>query len=183
MIFAGNNETMLPKEIIKKYNIASPRYTSYPTILDWNRKSMNVEEFREVFEAEEQGKNRTTSVYIHLPFCESLCTFCGCHKHITKRHSVEKPYVDNVLKEWEMYEQLNGAPIKVNEIHLGGGTPTFFSALELERLLKPIVKNAEKEGLYSVEGHPNHTSKEQLKTLFDLGGEKLDTMLKSQGKD
>tara|TARA_B100000508_G_scaffold55003_3_gene42703 strand:+ start:77489 stop:78868 length:1380 start_codon:yes stop_codon:yes gene_type:complete len=169
MIFAGNNENMLPKEIIKKYNIASPRYTSYPTILDWNRKSMNVEEFRAVFEAEERGKNKTTSVYIHLPFCESLCTFCGCHKHITKRHSVEKPYVDTVLKEWEMYEQMNGAPIKVNEIHLGGGTPTFFSAQELERLIKPIVKNAEQEGLYSVEGHPNHTSKEQLKTLFNLG--------------
>lgn len=160
---------MLSKEIIKKYNVASPRYTSYPTILDWNRKSFTENEFRKVFSEEEKGMDHSTSVYIHLPFCESLCTFCGCHKHITKRHSVEKPYVDSVLKEWEMYNELNGSPVAVNEIHLGGGTPTFFSADELKRLLTPIVKNAAKNGLYSVEGHPNHSSEEQLQTLYDLG--------------
>lgn len=160
---------MLTKEIIQKYNVASPRYTSYPTILDWNRKSFSVDEFKKVFEQEEKGKHHSTSVYIHLPFCESLCTFCGCHKHITKQHSVEQPYVDALLKEWSMYEELNGEPIKVNEIHLGGGTPTFFSAEQLERLLKPIVKSADKNGLFSVEGHPNHTSEKQLATLHKLG--------------
>lgn len=160
---------MLKKEIIKKYNVASPRYTSYPTILDWNRKSFEESEFRSTFIEEEKEKDHSTSVYIHLPFCESLCTFCGCHKHITKRHSVEEPYVDALLKEWNMYNELNGTPITVNEIHLGGGTPTFFSAHELKRLLTPIVKNAAKDGLYSVEGHPNHTSSEQLQTLFNLG--------------
>ncbi len=160
---------MLNKEIIKKYNVSSPRYTSYPTILDWNRKSFEAKEFKQVFMAEERAANHTTSVYIHLPFCESLCTFCGCHKHITKRHSVEQPYVDTVLKEWEMYNQLNGEDISISELHLGGGTPTFFSAKELKRLLTPIFKNAKKDGLYSVEGHPNHTSKEQLSTLHDIG--------------
>lgn len=160
---------MLSKDIIKKYNVSSPRYTSYPTILDWNRKSFDSEEFESVFRKEERGAHHSTSVYIHLPFCESLCTFCGCHKHITKRHSVEKPYIDTVLKEWEMYNNLNGEDIHVNEVHLGGGTPTFFSAEELKRLLTPILKNASKDGLYSVEGHPNHTSNEQLETLFSLG--------------
>lgn len=160
---------MLSKEIIQKYNIASPRYTSYPTILDWNRNSFDTNEFQQVFKKNEGNEQHTTSVYIHLPFCESLCTFCGCHKHITKQHSVEAPYVDAVLKEWAMYERLNSAPIKVNEVHLGGGTPTFFSTEQLKRLLTPIVKNADKGGLFSVEGHPNHTSKEQLKMLHDLG--------------
>jgi oxygen-independent coproporphyrinogen-3 oxidase len=164
---------MLDKEIIKKYNVASPRYTSYPTILDWNRMVFTSSEFEQVFTKEEKGFNHSTSIYIHLPFCESLCTFCGCHKHITKQHSVEEPYIDALLKEWGLYNELNGSPIAVNEIHIGGGTPTFFSAKELKRLLTPIVKNASKDGLYSVEGHPNHTSIEQLETLFDLGFKRI----------
>lgn len=160
---------MLSKKVIEKYNVPSPRYTSYPTILDWNRKTFTPEEFTDKFLEKEQKKAHSTSVYIHLPFCESLCTFCGCHKYITKRHSVETPYIDSLLKEWDTYNQLNGAPITVSEVHLGGGTPTFFSAKELHRLLSPIMKNKVKEGLYSFEGHPNHTTKEQLETLHQLG--------------
>jgi len=94
---------MLSEEIINKYNVSSPRYTSYPTILDWNRMEFSAAEFAPIFVEAEQNKNHSTSVYVHLPFCESLCTFCGCHKHITKQHSVETPYIDAVIKEWRKH--------------------------------------------------------------------------------
>lgn len=160
---------MLSEAIINKYNISSPRYTSYPTILDWNRMEFSEKEFSPLFIKEEQNKNHSTSVYVHLPFCESLCTFCGCHKHITKQHSVEAPYIDAVIKEWKMYEKLNGGSIQVDEIHLGGGTPTFFAATQLKRLVEALIVKVGQQPLFSFEGHPNHTSYEQLKTLYDLG--------------
>src|SRR5690554_438739 len=160
---------MLSEKIINKYNISSPRYTSYPTILDWNRMEFTADEFAPIFIKAEQNKNHSTSVYVHLPFCESLCTFCGCHKHITKQHSVEAPYIDAVIKEWKMYEKLNGGSIQVDEIHLGGGTPTFFAATQLKRLVEALIVKVGQQPLFSFEGHPNHTSYEQLKTLYDLG--------------
>ena len=164
------NELMLPKEIIKKYNVASPRYTSYPTILDWNQPELDIERFKQCFsDSFKHQPDQPASIYIHLPFCESLCTFCGCHKHITKNHSVETPYIDALIKEWDIYENLAGHSILVEELHLGGGTPTFFSAQELERLIQRITKNRTEKVNFSVEGHPNHTSFEQMKTLYNLG--------------
>lgn len=160
---------MLSEEIINKYNVSSPRYTSYPTILDWNRMEFSTDEFKPLFIKKERNNHHRTSVYVHLPFCESLCTFCGCHKHITKQHSVETPYIDAVIKEWKMYEKLNGENIQVDEIHLGGGTPTFFAADQLKRLIESINVKTGPEPLFSFEGHPNHTSAEQLQTLYDLG--------------
>jgi len=111
------------------------------------------------------------SLYIHLPFCESLCTFCACHKKITKRHEVEQPYMDTVLKEWDLYCDLLEERPKIREIHLGGGTPTFFSAENLKKLIDGIFKRADKFEIFdfSFESHPNLTSEKQLQTLYDLG--------------
>ncbi|MEX0273614.1 MAG: radical SAM protein [Flavobacteriaceae bacterium] len=111
------------------------------------------------------------SLYIHLPFCESLCTFCGCHKRITKRHEMEAPYIRALLKEWDMYCGLfPGRPV-VKELHIGGGTPTFFSPDNLKWLLEGIFRKARRaEGHeFSFEGHPNNTSAEHLEVLYDLG--------------
>ena len=119
----------------------------------------------------ESNDNEGISLYIHLPFCESLCTFCGCHKHITKRHELEEPYIDNLLKEWNLYLKiLPDAPI-IKEIHLGGGTPTFFSPNHLQKLIEGIFIKAEKSSKFefSFEGHPNNTTYEHLKTLSQLG--------------
>src|SRR5690606_31042412 len=79
------------------------------------------------------------SLYLHLPFCESLCTFCGCNKRITKRHEVESPYITAVLKEWELYCKLFDTKPNIKEIHLGGGTPTFFSTDNLKRLIEGLL--------------------------------------------
>lgn len=160
---------MLPKSIIEKYNISTPRYTSYPTILDWNQKEIIKVELKDKLKSSFNSDNSPTSVYIHLPFCEQMCTFCGCHKYITKNHSVEEPYIDSLIREWEMYEDLAAGEISVAELHLGGGTPTFFSADELKRLINRITKKRPEKVSYSFEGHPNYTTPEQLQTLFDLG--------------
>ncbi len=161
---------MLSKEIIEKYNVPSPRYTSYPTILDWNKPDFSDAELAaQLTRSFLTDNDFRTSVYVHLPFCESLCTFCGCHKHITKNHGVESPYIDALIAEWKMYNRLSPKTLQVEELHLGGGTPTFFSANELKRLVEAITIGGAKAVNFSFEGHPNHTSEEQLQTLYDLG--------------
>jgi len=111
------------------------------------------------------------SLYIHLPFCESLCTFCGCNKRITKRHEVENPYIEALLKEWQLYVQLLPEKPLIKEIHLGGGTPTFFSPENLTHLINGIKKNStiSKDHAFSFEGHPNNTTEEHLQALYNVG--------------
>ncbi|TXD83076.1 oxygen-independent coproporphyrinogen III oxidase [Subsaximicrobium wynnwilliamsii] len=161
------------KTLIKKYNIPGPRYTSYPTVPFWDLEAFTKDLWMKSFKRSfiESNSDQGISLYIHLPFCESLCTFCACHKHITKRHGMEDPYIKTVLKEWDLY--VNEMPEKpvIKEIHLGGGTPTFFSSENLSLLIKgilePSVLHADYE--FSFEGHPNNTTKEQLQALYDLG--------------
>ena len=113
--------------LVQKYNQALPRYTSYPTVPFW-KDTLAVSEWTSVFKTRfaEQNALNGISIYVHLPFCESLCTYCGCTKKITTHHSVEEEYLEAIAKEWQLYRRLmNVAPI-IREIHLGGGTPTFF---------------------------------------------------------
>jgi oxygen-independent coproporphyrinogen-3 oxidase len=159
--------------LIQKYNVPGPRYTSYPTVPYWNEEDFSLSKWKETLiqSFTESNHIEGISLYIHLPFCESLCTFCGCNKRITKRHDVEHPYIDAVLKEWELYcELLPKKPI-IKEIHLGGGTPTFFSPENLERLITGLFENAaiHPEHEFSFEGHPNNTTRAHLQKLFDLG--------------
>ena len=159
--------------LIQKYNIPGPRYTSYPTVPYWNKEGISKENWIASFKKSFIESNQTEgiSLYIHLPFCESLCTFCACHKHITKRHEVEEDYIDTVLKEWKLYADLVQEKPIIKEIHLGGGTPTFFASNQLKKLIDGLFEFAEKhpEHEFSLEGHPNNTTKEQLQTLYDLG--------------
>ncbi|SHI55664.1 oxygen-independent coproporphyrinogen-3 oxidase [Cruoricaptor ignavus] len=164
--------------LIDKYNIPGPRYTSYPTVPFWDLHSFSPNLWKKsvVKSFSESNSTEGISIYIHLPFCESLCTFCACHKRITKKHSVENPYIQAVLQEWQLYLDLfkqNGNTEKpvIRELHLGGGTPTFFSPENLKILLEGIFSTAEipDEHEFSFEGHPNNTTKEHLQTLYDLG--------------
>lgn len=159
--------------LVQKYNVPGPRYTSYPTVPYWDEQSFSTAKWKESFVKSFTESNATEgiSLYIHLPFCESLCTFCGCHKRITKRHDVEDKYIQAVLKEWDLYcDALPETPL-IKEIHLGGGTPTFFSPANLELLLLGIFKRAQRADNYefSFEGHPNNTTRAHLQKLYDLG--------------
>jgi oxygen-independent coproporphyrinogen-3 oxidase len=120
---------------------------------------------------QESNSSEGISLYIHLPFCESLCTFCGCHKRITTRHEVEHPYIEALLKEWQLYCDLFIEKPIIKEIHLGGGTPTFFSAENLATLINGILSKAKKapDFEFSFEGHPNNTTRGHLQKLYDLG--------------
>ena len=161
------------ENLIQKYNVPGPRYTSYPTVPFWNEESFTKEKWEESFQKTfiETNSKEGISLYIHLPFCESLCTFCACHKHITKRHEMEDPYIKTVLKEWSLYTELMSEKPIIKEIHLGGGTPTFFSPENLQFLIKGILKKStlHSEYEFSFEGHPNNTTKEHLHTLYNLG--------------
>jgi oxygen-independent coproporphyrinogen III oxidase len=159
--------------IVQKYNVPGPRYTSYPTVPYWEEENFHLEDWKRTLLQSFKESNNTEgiSLYIHLPFCESLCTFCGCNKRITKRHEVEDPYITAVIKEWKLYCDLFPRKPIIKEIHLGGGTPTFFSPENLERLINGIFQCATKaeEHEFSFEGHPNNTTKQHLQKLYDLG--------------
>ena len=159
--------------LVQKYNVPGPRYTSYPTVPYWDNSTFSLELWKQSLKKsfDESNQSEGVSLYIHLPFCESLCTFCGCHKRVTKRHEVEQPYIKAVLKEWDLYCELLGDKPIVKEIHLGGGTPTFFSAEHIQQLIQGILDKSEIADVheFSFEGHPNNTTKEHLQTLYDLG--------------
>lgn len=159
--------------LIQKYNVPGPRYTSYPTVPYWKDESFSSDNwFRSLVKTfTTTNESKGVSLYIHLPFCESLCTFCGCHKRITKRHEIEHPYIEAVIKEWSLYCDILPERPNIKEIHLGGGTPTFFSPKNLKHLISSIlaVSDLAENYEFSFEGHPNNTTKEHLQTLFDLG--------------
>jgi oxygen-independent coproporphyrinogen III oxidase len=168
----GLNLQQMQRDLIKKYNIAGPRYTSYPTVPYWDNNSWSACQWmlsvKEAFQKTNQSEG--ISLYIHLPFCESLCTYCGCNTRITVNHAVEKPYIEAVLKEWKMYLNLFPEKPIIRELHLGGGTPTFFKAENLKILIEGILENSEKhpQAEFSFEGHPVNTTREHLQTLYEL---------------
>lgn len=163
---------MISLNLLEKYNVPVPRYTSYPTVPYWND-SMDIKEWQDNFQQQFQIINSRNgiSLYIHLPFCESLCTYCGCNKKITTNHGVEDEYINAVLKEWDIYLGLMNEKPVIKEIHLGGGTPTFFSPHNLERLLNTIISKStiHPDREFSLEGHPNNTTREHLETLYNIG--------------
>lgn len=163
--------------LINKYNVAAPRYTSYPTVPFWENDNFKEQDWKiRVEENFKQSKNNGISIYVHLPYCESLCTYCGCNTRITKNHQVEDPYITSLLKEWEMYKNILGNEnLKIAEIHLGGGTPTFFQAENLKRLIDGLLDGNDKtaDASFSFEAHPANTTYDHLKTLYDLGFKRL----------
>lgn len=158
--------------LLSKYNIAAPRYTSYPTVPAWTQ-APTQEQWKDLVKTSFRKTNDKNgiSLYIHLPFCESLCTYCACNTRITVNHKVEEPYLKAVLEEWNLYVSLFDERPKIREMHLGGGTPTFFSPQNLQRLISGILETADVfgEADFSFEGHPSNTTKEHLQTLYDLG--------------
>ena len=159
--------------LITKYDVPAPRYTSYPTVPFWDdQKPSSAKWLEQVKRAFDQtNEQQGLSLYLHLPFCESLCTYCGCNKRITKNHKVEEDYIKSLLAEWQLYLGHFSQRPQIRELHLGGGTPTFFSPDNLKILLEGILGLADLHPAFDFgfEGHPNNTTRAHLKTLFDLG--------------
>ncbi|WP_114778853.1 oxygen-independent coproporphyrinogen III oxidase [Botryobacter ruber] len=168
---------LTPADLLAKYDVPSPRYTSYPTVPYWDEKPLTQQQWslhvQQAFR--KTNSSQGISLYLHLPFCEQLCTYCGCNKRITKNHAVESPYLQALLQEWDQYLQLFGERPRIAEMHLGGGTPTFFSAANLKYLLEKILEKADvtPDAEFSIEVHPNATNTEQLEVLYELGFRRL----------
>ena len=158
--------------LFAKYDIPAPRYTSYPTVPYWGVAPTQEQWLSHLRQGLNGGKNQW-SMYIHVPFCETLCTFCGCNTIITKDHKKEDPYLKLILKEWDLYRQLvpEFSKAQLQGLHLGGGTPTFLSADNLGQMLTPILEQTHRgehfEG--SIEVDPRRTNREQLQILYKLG--------------
>lgn len=159
--------------LLKKYDVPVPRYTSYPTMPYWDTTTFNNTQWLEAVKRsfEESNDTKGISLYLHLPFCESLCTYCACNTRITKNHQIEIPYIRAVLKEWEMYRKVLGRTPVLRELHVGGGTPTFFSPANLKWLISYILEEVvlHENFEFSFEGHPNNTTEAHLRTFYDLG--------------
>lgn len=164
----------MDKDLLFKYNTPGPRYTSYPTVPYWQKTSPTQENWKQLATHAFQISNEKEgiSLYVHLPFCESLCTYCGCNTRITVNHAVETKYINAVLKEWQMYLATFGEQKSViREIHLGGGTPTFFSPEHLKELIQGLLKDSivHPKAQFGFEAHPGNTSEAHLQTLYEVG--------------
>lgn len=161
------------KELYRKYDIPAPRYTSYPTVPFWSETPGREEWIQHLKRA--LGNDQSSwALYVHLPYCETLCTFCGCNTSITKDHSKEKPYVDLVIKELDLYlQQVPELKTKqLKQIHFGGGSPTFVSASVLGFLVDEIDKRVVRQKNHfegAIEVDPRRTKIEQLKELKNRG--------------
>lgn len=158
-------------DLLHKYDVPTPRYTSYPTVPYWDFSTIDEAKWKQSVIDSFTAEKGEMCIYVHLPFCENLCTFCACNKRITKNHQVEDPYILAVLKEWSMYRALFKSTPVIKEIHLGGGTPTFFSPDNLVLLIEGITTDAivKDDHEFSVEVHPNYTTEEHIAKLATVG--------------
>ncbi len=168
---------VITHELLTRFDVAGPRYTSYPTA------DRFVEEFRETdyLNALAQRKMSSAlavtplSLYVHLPFCESLCYYCACNKIITKHHDRVAPYLRYLSRELDLHVQQLGVGQAVSQLHFGGGTPTFLSDEELHELMAMLRRNFSfaAKGEYSIEIDPRTIDPERLQTIADLGFNRL----------
>lgn len=181
---ASTSFSPIDSRLLSKYNVPVPRYTSYPTVPYWQPEAPLASEWMERVRRT-LAQNSALSLYVHLPYCENLCTYCGCNTRITKRHSVEQPYIDAVLKEWSMYREALLGAASVQELHLGGGTPTFFAASNLRQLVSRLLEgiNIAKDREFSFEAHPSSTSKEHLQALHEVGFNRLSIGVQDFGEE
>lgn len=163
----------LSRELLRKFDVAGPRYTSYPT----------ADRFVEAFGAAEQQRvlgqrgddasalARPLSLYVHIPFCESLCYYCACNKIVTKRHERAAPYLRYLAKEVALHTAILGTAQPVSQLHLGGGTPTFLSDDELRQLMELLRRNfaLAPDAECSIEIDPRTVDGHRLRLLAQLG--------------
>jgi len=159
--------------LFEKYDVPAPRYTSYPTVPYWTD-SPTASEWMTYLNRAFSRPEMSWSIYLHLPFCETLCTFCGCNTVTTRDHGVEEKYIDLIHREWKIYregiENIEKRPLR--QIHLGGGTPTFFSPSSLKKMLEPILGDLTRDSKHfdaSIEVDPRRTSEEHLSVLYKMG--------------
>lgn len=156
-------------EMIQRYNRPGPRYTSYPTVPVWKEG-----EFADDYAASlhKEGQNeQPLSLYVHIPFCQQLCTFCGCNKYITNNQNIVEKYLTALEQEIAGVAERLGQRKELAQIHFGGGTPTFLNPEQLSRVVEMIVSrfDALEDCEWAFEANPRVTTTKQLEVLYALG--------------
>ena len=167
----------ISEALIHRYDVAGPRYTSYPTA-DRFVEAFSAEDYSQALKLRRSGAAATTlplSLYVHIPFCESLCYYCACNKIITKHHDRSAPYLTYLSREVDLHTALLGVGQVVTQLHFGGGSPTFMSDIELRNLMRMLRRNfaLEAAGEYSIEVDPRTIDAARLDTLKELGFNRL----------
>jgi len=155
------------EKLIQKYSLAAPRYTSYPPVPFWQN---TPSEQQWIDDLQTQYNERSgVDLYVHVPYCEKLCYYCGCNRTITQNHELEIPFVDWICHEWDLYINALGFVPKINSMHFGGGTPTFLSPHRLKTIIEYLSKQRTKSFIGSIEIDPRTCSDDHLSVLSDTG--------------
>ena len=172
-IRCGAERVSVPREILERYDVPGPRYTSYPTAPEWSD-SFGPEDLAEALEASNETR-RALSIYMHLPFCERLCLFCGCNVVIRRSHDQAAPYLERLKREVDLAARWLTPSRPVRQFHWGGGTPTYFSPAQLEDLFGHVRDRFRfaADAEIGVEVDPRVTTPEHLRTLRRLGFNRL----------
>jgi len=164
-------------ELIKRYDKSGPRYTSYPTAVQFDE-SFTEQTYQNWIESSnqlsrQQPAPKPLSLYFHIPFCDTVCFYCGCNKVVTKDRSRATPYLDRLVKEIELQAALFDSNRPVTQLHWGGGTPTFLNNDEMRRLMQATRQHFQLEGddqgEYSIEIDPREADAEKVAVLRELG--------------
>ena len=167
----------ISEALIHRFDVSGPRYTSYPTA-DRFVEAFTSDDYSQALKLRRSGAAAMTlplSLYVHIPFCESLCYYCACNKIITKHHDRSAPYLTYLSREVDLHTALLGVGQVVTQLHFGGGSPTFMSDDELRNLMGMLRRNfaLEATGEYSIEVDPRTIDAGRLDTLKELGFNRL----------
>ncbi len=166
--------TTASPELLQRFDIPGPRYTSYPTA-DRFVEAFTAADYGQALAQRRSGAGKPLSLYVHIPFCESLCYYCACNKIVTRHHSRSAAYLRYLGREIELNMAQLGACQTVTQLHLGGGTPTFLSDGELGELMAMLGRSFRLApgGEYSIEVDPRTVDGSRLRTLSQLGFNRL----------
>ena len=167
----------LSPELLQRYDVSGPRYTSYPTA-DRFVEAFGEDDYTQALDQRRDGgaaRRLPLSLYVHIPFCESLCYYCACNKIITKHHDRAVTYLDYLEREIKLHLDRLGSGHPVSQLHLGGGSPTFLNDQELEQLLHTLRQGFSfvPGGEYSIEIDPRTVNLKRLQHLHHLGFNRL----------
>jgi len=158
-------------DLIRSYDKSGPRYTSYPTAVQFTDK-FSSSDYQQQIELS-NSRNGNLSLYFHIPFCDTICFYCGCNKIVTKNRNRAEPYLERLYKEIEMQGSLFDSKRLVNQLHWGGGTPTFINNEQMQKLMEVTRKHfnllSDDSGEYSIEIDPREANKNTIVLLRELG--------------
>lgn len=162
----------IPDSLIKKYSVAGPRYTSYPTAPMWHEISTDTQK---EWYSQAMGSTRPLSLYLHIPFCKARCSYCGCNVLITRQQERSGVYVDYLLKELETLKPFIASEKKIAQLHFGGGTPNFLLDHEFEQIFEKIhsLFSFEENAEVAIELDPKTLRPHQLELMKRLGFNRL----------